>query len=186
MNQNLFGTGKLAFPFVCLLALAGTMVVIWMKDAHALYKCHDASGAIIFSDSQAQLKECRSLANDPAPGVPTYTSTSSGSSGAQAASLGPAMSPPRPTASIEPIPTPLDLPFQQAGISVPTAPEAPTPSQSAELPPAASATEPPTVPTGENSPPCAPALNPLNPLSVQPCPKPGASPSAEGSAPTNP
>lgn len=143
----------------------------------ALYRCEDRSGATVFTDSQAQLKNCTPIHIELPPAERDHSSSKSDGKPEEPAPTSP---PEGPSGSISPPPlaqssAPFSLPAERP--SVP----APSPSPPLGAAPSPSGVAPSHFGAGPAGPPCASTVNPLNPF-ASPClpttPQPQPSPEA--------
>lgn len=110
-----------------------------------MYQCTDVSGALVYSDTMAQLRNCRALSMGAAAGVPTASSP---------AVPAPAIPGPNPDYGRPPEP-----PQDMIAVPVPADGGVPSPEQ-----PTAQAEHP-----SPNPQPCFSSLNPFNPFAARPC-----------------
>ncbi len=164
--------------FGCQLMRLGGMLslviplLIPMEAWSILYQCMDGAGATVFSDSPAQLRNCKVLEvkpSSPSPAVPLAPLSESPPGPSQEMSSGPSGVP------FEPPPAP---DFTQA--VVPASEQGPTADQSETANPGPS----PVAAPSDNQP-CFSSVNPLNPFPAGPCP-PDAVPPAITTSPTAP
>lgn len=142
-------TTRTSFAFAVVLGVLGA----GESALTAMYRCTDASGASVFSDSTAQLKNCSPMSpTSPIPPAP---------------SRGPARSPERADL---PAMVPLIEPTSAAPI-----PPTELPEIQEQMPEAASGLPPggnPGLPSDAAAPgtqPCIPGVNALNPFNQNPC-----------------